>query len=90
MIPRTPTKNEISEIAAYCSIAYAETHENCEDALEHSAIAVFDEYITGCPGFSGKVALVMFDLAPSQYQAFKWQDGKVMAIEQDKDLVRAI
>ena len=40
-------------------------------------IAVFDDYITDGPGYSGKVMCVVWGADPSEVDVFRWQDDRL-------------
>ncbi len=81
MNPRKPTEEEKKEIVAYLLENDFENdeneRENVEGYVENAAIAVFDDYITGGPGYSGKVMVVVYDGATTQTETYSWIDGKI-------------
>ncbi|HZE87112.1 MAG TPA: hypothetical protein VE090_02785 [Methylomirabilota bacterium] len=83
MNPRKPTEEEKKEIIAYLLEHDFENNEtereNVEGYVENAAIAVFDDYITGGPGYSGKVMVVVYDGGPNQTETYSWNslDGKI-------------
>jgi hypothetical protein len=47
-----------------------EEYKNFESEVLGASIAVFDDYITGGPGFHGQVAVVVWDGSPSYATTF--------------------
>jgi len=83
MNPRKPTKEEKNEVVEYLlANDYKDDkseRENVEGYVENAAIAVFDEYVTGGPGYSGKVMVVVYDGGTNQTETYSWNslDGKI-------------
>ncbi len=76
MNPRKPTKAEKQELVEFLlTHDYANDtteRENVEGYIENAAIAVFDEYITGGPGYFGKVMVVVYDGSTTQTETYSW------------------
>lgn len=73
--PREPTDAELRAIKE----TYMEDTGLDEEEAEHISyafIAVFDHYITDCPGYAGKLASVVFGGAPEFVETYIWRDGK--------------
>jgi hypothetical protein len=79
MQPRKPTEQEKRELAEYViENKYRDPSEDERqdemDAVDNNAyIAVFDDYITGSPGYSGKVMTVVWDGSPSFTETYIWE-----------------
>jgi hypothetical protein len=76
MNSRVPTKEEKIEL-----VEYLLTHdykndenerENIEGFVEGAAIAVFDNYITSSPGYSGKLMIVVYGGSPEMTETYTW------------------
>lgn len=87
--PRLPSNKEQDDIAIAlaerqgCSLEGFEFDE-LKEVVNASYIAIFDEYITGCPGYVGKVALFVSDGAPSMFECFTWnEEGKAVIQQQE-------
>ena len=76
MKPRIPTKDEKIELEEYLlKHDYKnDEHErvNIEGFVESAAIAVFDNYITSSPGYSGKLMIVVYQGAPEMTETYTW------------------
>lgn len=71
-VSRLPTEAELTELQTLIE------SEGSEPAFVLDAyIAVYDRYITGSPGYIGKLMTVVWDAGPSFYDVFVWQDGKI-------------
>src|SRR5215471_1452153 len=77
MNSRIPTKEEEKEL-----VEYLLTHdykndenerENIERFVESAAIAVFDNYTTSSPGYSGKLMVVVYEAAPEMTETYTWE-----------------
>jgi hypothetical protein len=83
MNPRKPTEIEKKEIVAYVLTHDFENdeneRENVEGYVENAAIAVFDDYVTGSPGYAGRVMVVVYDGGTQQTETYSWNslDGKI-------------
>src|ERR1043165_9426305 len=74
--PRSPNDSELEQLANWLR---TQGHEETDAFwISRSAyIAVYDDYITGCPGYAGKVMSVVWDGGPSFFDVFAWHDGKI-------------
>ena len=45
---------------------------NIEGFVESAAIAVFDNYTTSSPGYSGKLMVVVYQGAPEMTETYTW------------------
>jgi hypothetical protein len=68
MKPRIPTREEKIELLGYLLKYDYKNDENerlnIEGFVESASIAVFDNYITSSPGYSGKLMVVVYDGSP--------------------------
>jgi len=78
--PRAPNTKEKYELVQYV-VNQGHDEEDAKLHLEGTAIAVFDNYMTGSPGYTGKVMMVIWDGAPSFYEVFVWNEGKMQKEE---------
>src|SRR4029450_5843339 len=76
MNPRIPTKEEKIELIEFLLRHALQNEEkervNIEGFVESVAIAVFDNYITSSPGYSGKLMVVVYDGAPEMTETYTW------------------
>ena len=76
MKSRIPTKEEKIELVEYIlkhDLKYDENErEDIEGFVESAAIAVFDNYITSSPGYSGKLMVVVYEGAPEMTETYTW------------------
>ena len=76
MNSRTPTKEEKIELVEYLLKhdykSDESERENIEGFVESAAIAVFDNYITSSPRYSGKLMVVVYDGSPEMTEAYTW------------------
>jgi len=76
MKSRNPTKEEKIELLEYILKYDYKNDENervnIEGFVESAAIAVFDNYITSSPGYSGKLMLVVYEGAPEMTETYTW------------------
>lgn len=83
MNPRKPTNEEKNKLIEYMlTNDYANDkseRENVEGYIKNAAIAVFDDYVTGGPGYSGKVMVIVYDGGTNQTETYSWDnaDGKI-------------
>lgn len=91
-IPRSPSAAEKMELAQLVARQKfnSPTTEDVNDELnylEDTCIAVFNDYITDCPGYSGKVMLVVWGGGPEFYEAYIWRSDSE---NKNKKLVRIV
>ena len=76
MNSRIPTREEKIELLEYILKYDYKNDENervnIEGFVESAAIAVFDNYITSSPGYSGKLMIVVYDGAPEMTETYTW------------------
>ena len=77
MKSRIPTKEEKIELVEYILQHDLKNDENeranIEGFVESAAIAVFDNYITSSPGYSGKLMVVVYEAAPEMTETYTWE-----------------
>lgn len=74
--PRLPNKVEVAELVQFqCDLG--REFEFVAGEVFDACIAVFDEYKTSGPGYAGKVMVVVWNAAPSCFDLFVWQDGRL-------------
>jgi hypothetical protein len=80
MNPRIPTKEEKIELVEYLLKHDYKNDENerlnIAEFVESAAIAVFDNYITSSPGYSGKLMVVVYEGAPEMTETYTWVKDK--------------
>ena len=80
MNSRIPTKEEKIELVEYLLKHDYKNDENerlnIAGFVESAAIAVFDNYITSSPGYSGKLMVVVYQGAPEMTETYTWEKEK--------------
>jgi len=77
MKPRIPTSAEKQELANLLISEAGYEQDEIAGIIESSAVAVFDDYITGGPGYSGKVMVVVWEASPSIFNVYTWNNGLI-------------
>ena len=78
--PPQPNADELDQLSRWlCEQGY--DPDTAMMTATTAYVAVYDEYVTGCPGYCGKVLSVVWDGSPSCFDVFTWCDG-VMAQEE--------
>src|SRR5262245_54436614 len=76
MNSRKPKKEEKIELVEYILTHNLRNDENeranIDRFVESAAIAVFDNYITSSPGYSGKLMIVVYEGAPEMTETYTW------------------
>ena len=83
---RKPTEDEIDALVAY----FDETGLSAEETshtVNAQYMVVIEGYITGGPGYAGRILLTVAEATPTYYQAFRWQDDGWRPLQQ-ADIVR--
>lgn len=73
MQPRKPTEEEKKQLLNYLVEHDNFDREDIEITVDSAFIAVFDDYTSGGPGYSGKVMVVVYDGHPSETETYLWQ-----------------
>lgn len=73
--PRCPTTSESQDLAWWL---HEKGHAagDASDFAEAAYVAVFDDYMTDCPGYMGKVMFVVWPASPTMFDVFVWDDGQ--------------
>jgi hypothetical protein len=84
--PRKPNRQEITQLAGYIhyKFGHGENLKEAELVVKDTCIAVFDDYISGGPGYAGKLMMVVW-LWPAAYEVYIWEDGELTHVNQDHD-----
>jgi len=93
--PRKPTFQEVQLLEDYLAVEMGCWHNesdadraNIQGLIEGAAVAVFDDYITDCPGYSGKVIMVIWPGSPDMYEVFIFKGGELVRLNQDKGFIK--
>ncbi len=80
-IPRQPTEAEKKALIDFLlrENTADENMDTIKGYVDDAYIAVFDHYVTGSPGYTGKVMVVVYDGATTQTETYSWNslDGKI-------------
>ena len=81
MNPRKPTEAEKKELVDFLlsNNAADEDMTTIKGYVDDAYIAVFDDYVTGGPGYFGKVMVVVYDGGTTQTETYSWDSlgGKI-------------
>jgi hypothetical protein len=73
--PRTASRLEAAALAASLVAEHGWEPQDALELVDRSWIAVFDRYMPDCPGYCGKVALVVWPGGVEQAQVFTFKGG---------------
>lgn len=82
--PRKPTGEELSQLADWL-LSQGYFQDDATWIAQAAFVSVFDRYVTGGPGYSGKLLSVVWDGSPSTYDVFTWHDGKMVHCGREYD-----
>ena len=77
MKPRKPTQNELEKLKSYLIAAGKIESEYADGLVGAARIAIFNNYTTDCPGYSGKILVVVWSGGPEIIESFIWESGKI-------------
>ena len=81
---RSPTEDEIDALVAYFRDR-GYSAERVSHMVNAQYMVVREDYITGGPGYAGKILLMVAEATPSYYTAFRWQeDGWVPMVQAEE------
>jgi hypothetical protein len=93
--PRRATLEETQLLEDYLSVEMGCWHNeadadrvNIQGLMEGAAIAVFDNYITDSPGYTGKVIMVVWPGSPNMYEVFTFKGKELVRVNQDKGFIK--
>jgi hypothetical protein len=81
---RKPDAQELEQLLSYYCQRFNVPIEDATPIIENAYIAVFPEYITGTPGYVGKVIVVVYDGSPEFYETYIQRNGKLVLILQER------
>ena len=81
--PRGATKQEVSEVYDLMTAYGTENYEDMtiDQIFEGCAIAEFDKYITDCPGYFGKLLVLVNSCDPCLTHTFIWDSKGIKEVE---------
>jgi len=85
-VPRRPTREELEQLTQAQHTFFGYPSEEVIDLAEgYASVAVFDDYITVSPGYTGKIMLVVWRAMPSLYEAYIWNEkGELQLVKQEE------
>src|SRR5262245_23185168 len=83
--PRSPNAEELRQLADYLLSLGAYEPDDATAIARCAFVAVYDTYCTDCPGYCGKLMSVVWGGAPSFFDVFVWEDGKMLRSGSDYD-----
>jgi hypothetical protein len=86
-IARNPTEHEVEGIMETARVYWGLTKE---EMPAQGYIAIFDHYITDCPGYSGMMAVVVWGGSPNYLDSLIVEDGKWKMLDKDDVSARLI
>lgn len=84
--PRPANTKEIQDLSNYLYELENSSEDEALGSIHEHALtytAVFDEYMTGSPGYVGKLMLVCYDGGPEMYECFIWREGKMVKVNSE-------
>ena len=85
--PRAPTPQENKDVHEAARRYWGLTQEEMPG---QGYVAIFDHYITGCPGWAGRTALILWDGSPSYVDTAIFKDGKWELIDRDDETPKRV
>ena len=83
---RKPNQEELEQVKDYY-IELGQDEETAQLNIETQYFVVIPNYITDCPGYRGKLMMVVYG-CPEFYECFIWEDGKITKAEIDKGMIK--
>ena len=84
-ILRKPDEQELEELRGYL-LSLGQDEESIDMIIINHWFAVFEGYISDCPGYRGKLLFAIYG-CPEFHEVFGWIDGKLTKIDIDKSMV---
>jgi hypothetical protein len=67
---------ELTELSAWL-LSKGYEQDDAQSIAHNAYVSVFDNYVTGGPGYVGKVMSVIWDGSPTTFNVFTWPRGKM-------------
>jgi len=83
---RPPNESEKEELICYLKTGSGYDDETARGLVSSASIGIVDDYITDCPGYAGKLMMVVWSGSPDCYQVFIWEREQLKEVEQDAGL----
>ena len=82
---RKPNKQELEQLARLMASDAHPWHNGedlgeARDTVSGAYIAVFDNYMTDCPGYTGRIMSVIWG-APDLCEVYLWRNGQLVRVD---------
>ena len=84
-ILRKPGEEELGELRDYL-LSLGSDEESVDMIITNHWFAVFEDYISDCPGYRGKILFAIYG-CPEFHEVFGWIDEKLTKIDIDKSMI---
>ena len=89
--PRRPSDKERHELIDFLDIENTyDVRDNADiedlsiaEYVDTAYIAVFDNFVSTCPGYTGKVMCVIWEPGPECYEVYGWRNAQLTRMAQD-------
>jgi len=85
---REPTEKELNKVTQLKIEEDGLNYEEAKNHVESFYYAVFPHYITGCPGYAGKVLIEIGDAGPGFLHIYTWNRGEIQRRNQAPEMRR--
>lgn len=79
---RPPTDDELEALVQWYRDTYDMDRRDAVQTVDHCYHVMIEDYVTGCPGYAGRVLIAIGDAAPSFHGVYTWQDGDLTRRDQ--------
>lgn len=84
--PRKPQQEELEQVVEWYVDNYNLDYPEAVGTVNQGYYVVIDSYITGGPGFAGKVLIEIGSSGPGFYTTYTWKDGQIQRRNQAQEL----
>lgn len=84
--PRQPNQTELEQVAQWYVNNHGLGFEEAVGTVNQGYYVVIDSYVTGGPGFAGKVLIEIGSNGPGFHTVYTWNDGKIQRRDQSDEL----
>ena len=81
---RNATEQEKTQIVTYIANRLGIATEEVSAPLNRARIAVFEDYTPGTPGYTGKIAVIVWPASASMIESYGFADDKAYLIGEHK------
>jgi hypothetical protein len=86
---RLSNRDEILDLFEWYVKNYQDGYDRAVDTINQSYSILIEDYVTGCPGYTGKLLIEIGNAGPSHYNVYTWINGDIQRRNRAEELNEA-